>query len=320
MNQKKYYLGIDLGGTFIKGAVVDGDGSIIFSDKTPTESEKGADAIISNIVKLCNYVIDGAGLSKTDISGVGMGSPGIVDSNKGVVVYSENLKLKDFPIAKNTEELLGLPVKVANDANAAALGEAIFGSASSYKSSIFITLGTGVGGGVIIDGKLFEGNRGAGTELGHTVICCGGEPCNCGRRGCLEAYASATALIRNTKRTMEAHKDSKLWEIGDLSKVNGKTAFDYYDSDVYAKAVIDDYMEKLGCGIVNFANEFRPEAIILGGGVCAQGDNLIKPLRKIMDREIFAAKNSPKVDLKIAALKNDAGCLGAAALVINNKN
>ena len=312
----KYYLGIDLGGTFIKGAIVDRKGKIAVSDKVPTESQKGNDTVTKNIAALCNTLIEKAGLTKADIVGIGMGSPGIVDSRAGVVVYSENLNLKNFPIAKETERLTGLPVKVANDANAAALGESIFGSASAYNSSIFITLGTGVGGGIIIDGKLFEGNCGAGAELGHTVICCGGEPCNCGRRGCLEAYASATALIRNTKRAMEAHKDSKLWEIGDVSNVNGKTPFDYYDKDVYAKEVVDDYIEKLGCGIVNFANEFRPEAIILGGGVCAQGDNLIKPLRKIMDREIFAQANSPKVDLRIASLENNAGCLGAAALVI----
>ena len=179
-----------------------------------------------------------------------------------------------------------------------------------------ITLGTGVGGGIVIDGKLVEGNLGAGAELGHTVIVHGGAQCSCGRRGCLEAYSSATALIRDTKRAMEAHPDSKMWEIGTLDAVNGKTVFDYAPVDVYAKEVLDSYIEHLACGLINYANIFRPEVILLGGGVCAQGDNLIKPLQAIMDKEIYAGDKGPRVPILIAELENSAGLLGAAALLM----
>jgi glucokinase len=182
---------------------------------------------------------------------------------------------------------------------------------------ILLTLGTGVGGGIVVDNKLIEGNKSAGAELGHSVIVASGEQCTCGRKGCLEAYSSASALIRDTKRAMLSHKDSKMWEIGDIDKVTGKTAFDYKDTDIYAKEVVDNYIEKLACGITNFANIFRPNAVVLGGGVCAQGDNLIKPLQKIVDREIFAGERGPKCEVCIATLGNNAGVLGAVALVMN---
>ena len=221
---------------------------------------------------------------------------------------------RSFFIADEVSALTGFPVRIANDANVAALGETKFGSGRDYSDTVMITLGTGVGGGIVIDGKLFEGNRSAGTELGHSVIVAGGERCTCGRRGCLEAYGSATALIRETKRAMQNDKDSKMWEIGDIELVDGKTAFDYKDVDESARAVVADYIEKLGVGITNIANEFRPEAIILGGGVCAQGAALVNPLREYLDREIFAGDRGPRVELLIARLENSAGILGAAAL------
>ncbi len=311
---KKYYLGIDIGGTFIKGAVADGDGKIYAIDKIATEPELGNMHVIDNISALADKLIKLAGLNKDDIAAAGMGSPGIVDTD-GSVIYSANLNFKNFPLASVASDRLGIPVKVTNDANAAALGEHKFGAGGKYNSSIFITLGTGVGGGIVIDGELYLGNHGAGTELGHAVIVCGGEQCSCGRRGCLEAYASATALIRDTKKAMKSHPESRLWEIGSLDAVNGKTAFDYSDSDAAAREVVESYIEKLGCGIVNLANEWRPETFIIGGGVSAQGEALTKPLREIMDREIFASDISPFVDLSIATLGNDAGCLGAVALV-----
>ena len=315
MKNKKYYLGIDLGGTFIKGAVISRDGKIIIQNKIPTESDLGTDRIVRNIAELSRELTKAASLELSDIEAVGVGSPGVIVGD-GVVICAKNLGFENFPLASEISKALGLKVRVSNDANAAALGEFKFGAANKYNSIIFITLGTGVGGGIVIDGKLFEGNRGVGAELGHSVIVAGGEPCTCGRRGCLEAYASATALIRDTKRAMMNNKASKLWQIGDVEKVSGKTAFDFYFEDESAKCVVDSYIEKLACGIVNLANEFRPEAIILGGGVCAQGENLTRPIEKIMNKEIFSAATTPKVDLVIASLGNDAGCLGAAALVM----
>ena len=314
---RKYYVGIDLGGTFIKGGIVDDLGRIIVEDKTPTESAEGAGRVATNIANLAKSLMAKAGLIPDDVVGIGMGVPGMIDSKKGVVIYSNNLQWQDFAISEEVTAQTGLPVKIANDANVAALGEVKFGVAKGMENAILLTLGTGVGGGIVAEGKLIEGNKSAGAELGHAVIVADGEQCTCGRKGCLEAYASATALIRDTKRAMQAHKDSKMWEGYSLDEVTGKTAFDYKDTDPYAKAVVDHYIEMLAFGITNFANIFRPEAVILGGGVCAQGDALVKPLQKIVDRDIFAGELGPRVPIVIAELGNSAGLLGAAALLMN---
>lgn len=312
--KKKYYVGIDLGGTFIKGGIVDGNGDILALDKVPTESEKGSEKVAENISTLALSLLEKAKIAKADVVGLGMGVPGMIDSKNGVVTYSGNLKFKEFHIAESVSKRTGLAVKIGNDANVAALGEVKFGAAKGCENMVMITLGTGVGGGVVAEGKMLEGNRSAGAELGHTVIVRGGEQCSCGRKGCFEAYSSATALIRDTKRAMEAHKDSKMWETYTLETVNGKTAFDYKDSDPYAKEVVQNYVENLAVGLTNLANIFRPEVILLGGGVCAQGDNLIKPVQAILDAELYGGDMGPAVPVKIAQLENSAGVLGAVAL------
>ncbi len=313
---RKYYVGIDLGGTFIKGGIVDDLGNILVEDKTPTESEKGGDKVAENIAGLASSLLERAGLTLADVEGLGMGVPGMIDSKAGNVIFSNNLQWTDFRISEKVSALTGLRVKIANDANIAALGEVKFGAAKAYDDVIMITLGTGVGGGIVVDGKLVEGNQGAGAELGHTAIEMDGEQCTCGRKGCLEAYASATAIIRDTKRAMLAHKDSKMWEIGGTEQVTGKTAFDYKDSDPYAKEVVERYIRALACGITNFANIFRPQAVLLGGGVCAQGEALVKPLQALVNRDIFAGSMGPQVPILIAELENSAGVLGAAALLM----
>ena len=314
---RKYYVGIDLGGTFIKGGIVDDLGNIVYEDKAPTESDKGAEKVAENIAALVKKLLERVGLGADDVEGIGMGVPGMIDSKNGNVIYSNNLAWKDFAIGPRVSELTGLLVKIANDANVAALGEVKFGVAKGYENAILLTLGTGVGGGIVVDGVLIEGNKSAGAELGHSVIVAGGEQCTCGRKGCLEAYASATAIIRETKRAMQADKNSKMWEIGSLDQVTGKTAFDYKDVDGAAKAVVDAYIEKLACGITNFANIFRPEVVILGGGVCAQGDGLIKPLQALLNKELFAGDLGPQVPIVIAKLGNLAGLLGGAALLMD---
>lgn len=313
----KYYIGIDLGGTFIKGGIVNEKGEILICDKTPTEVEKGDKGVAANIAKLAKDLLDRQGVALTDVEGLGIGSPGMIDSAEGNVVYANNLGWENFRICDELSRLLdGVKVKIGNDANVAALGEVKFGAARNYNSAVMITLGTGVGGGIVIDGKLVEGNKGAGAELGHIVIVKDGDQCSCGRKGCFEAYSSATALIRETKKAMEAHPDSKMWECGSLDVVTGKTSFDYAPIDVYAKEVVDSYIEHLACGLTNYANIFRPEVILLGGGVCAQGDNLIVPLQKLVDKEIYAGEKGPSVPILIAELENNAGLLGAAALLM----
>ena len=313
---RKYYVGIDLGGTFIKGGIVDDLGNVIYQDKVPTEAEGGQDVVAANIAALANSLIERCGLSKDDLEGIGMGVPGMIDSERGIVISSNNLNWHDFNIAEAVSSKTGLKVKIANDANVATLAEVKFGAARNRRNVIMLTLGTGVGGGIVANGQLIEGNLSVGAELGHSVIAMGGERCTCGRRGCLEAYASATALIRDTKRAMQTHPDSKMWEIGSLDAVTGKTAFDYKNSDKYAKEVVDNYIGALATGITNFGNIFRPEVVLLGGGVCAQGDELIKPLQELVNREIFAGDAGPEVKVLIATLGNTAGTLGAASLLM----
>lgn len=313
---KKYCVGIDLGGTFIKGGIVDADGNIIVIDKTPTEAKESNIKICENIASLTESLIKKSGINKADIIGIGMGAPGMIDSKNGIVKCAENLYIESLPMAQIVEDLTGFKVKIANDANVATLGEVRFGAAKNKDNAIMITLGTGVGGGMVCNGEIIEGNEGAGAELGHTVIAMGGELCSCGRRGCAEAYASATALIRDTKKAMNAHKDSKMWEIGDIDKVDGKTAFDFAPIDPYAKEVVDNYIYALATIIVNFANVFRPDAIILGGGVCAQGKSLTDPIEQIVKKEIYGGDLGPSVPVVVAELGNSAGVLGAAALLI----
>ena len=314
---RKYYIGIDLGGTFIKGGIVNDKGEILVSDKTPTESEKGSDGVSENIANLAKKLLASMNLTTSDVVGVGIGCPGMIDSGEGNVIYSNNLNWVDFNIANKVSSLLGnIRVSVANDANVAALGEVKFGAAKDYNDAVMITLGTGVGGGIVIDGKLVEGNKGAGAELGHMVIHGGGEQCTCGRKGCFEAYSSATALIRDTKRAMEANPDSQMWQVGDISKVDGKTVFDYCETDKAASDVLEKYLDDLACGLTNIANIFRPQVILLGGGVCAQGDRLVKPLQKRLNDSIFAGDKGPEVKIIIAKLGNSAGLLGAAALLM----
>ena len=314
---RKYYVGIDLGGTFIKGGIVDDLGNIICTDKIPTESEGGEKKVAANIAKLVDIVIKKAGLIKDDVVGIGMGVPGMIDSERGVVLLSNNLRWYDFHIADEVSNLTGLKVKIANDANVAILAEVKFGAAKNRRNVVMLTLGTGVGGGLVCNGELYEGNLSVGAELGHMVIDKSGEPCTCGGRGCLEAHTSATALIRNTKRMMKKHPESLMWKTYTLENADGKTAFDYKDTDEFAKEVVDKYIDDLATGITSLVNIFRPEVVLLGGGVCAQGDNLIIPLQKIVNKSMFAGDAGPESKILIATLGNTAGTLGAACLVMD---
>lgn len=301
------YIGIDVGGTAIKGAVIDESGKLYGEDSVVTV--KGEE-IVNGIEVLCNRLMK---LNKEKVKGVGVGCAGVIDSAGGVVVQANNLNLFGFPMVKLLTEKINLPVKITNDANAAALGEARFGAGKSYKNSILVTLGTGVGGGIVIDGKLFEGNKSAGAEIGHMVIERGGEQCSCGRRGCFEAYSSATALKRRTKWAMEEDAGSAMWKKYTSDTVTGKTAFEFAETDTSAKQVVDRYIDYLACGLINLANVFRPEIIMLGGGVSKEGERLTKPLQEILDREVFAADYA-RVIVAPATLGSAAGVFGAAAL------
>ena len=303
------YIGIDVGGTAIKGAVVDEKGKLYGQDSVPTV---GGEEIANGIVTLCNRLMK---MNKEEVKGIGIGCAGVIDSTEGKVILARNLSLVDFPLVKLVREKINVPVKITNDANAAALGEAKFGAGRNYKSSILVTLGTGVGGGIVIDGKLFEGNKSAGAEIGHMVIEKGGEPCSCGRRGCFEAYSSAVALKRMTKIGMEENPGSAMWGKYTSQTVTGKTAFEFYKTDTAASEVVEKYIEYLACGLVNLANIFRPEIIMLGGGVSKEGERLTVPLQEIMDREAFAIGYAP-VKVATATLGNSAGAYGGVALFL----
>ncbi len=311
----KYYAGIDLGGTFIKCGIVDSEGRLLKKSSVPTSGS------YSDIAKaMADLAVSLAGELDVKLSGIGIGAPGTVDGKNGVILYSNNLHWNNVSLVSDIEKISGVPVAITNDANAAALGEYAFGAGKIYDNIIFITLGTGVGGGIIIDGKIYEGLGGAGAELGHMVISVGGEPCSCGRRGCLEAYASASALVRQAQKYMQEHKESLMNELceGDPERMNGKVFFSAVKAkDAGACEVYDKYLDNLASGLVNFANIFRPDAIIIGGGISAEGKNLTDPLNERMEKEIYGGNDYAKVKLLTSDLANDAGLFGAAKLVMD---
>lgn len=315
MSEKlKKYIGIDIGGMTVKGIIIDEEGNTLIEDRIATGSEDGGNSMCKNIVAMIKKMLAAAKVAKTEVVGVGMGCPGLIDSKNGMVVFAGNLSLENFPLARGVEEKIGLPVKITNDANAAALGEAKFGAGKQYQNSILVTLGTGVGGGIIVDGKLFEGGNSAGTEIGHMVIETDGYPCTCGRKGCFECYSSATALMRKTKEAMIEDNHSKMWKTYTPQTVSGKTSFEYQNTDIAAKEVVDWYVKHLACGITNLVNVFRPEIVMLGGGVSEQGEKLSVPVQKLVDKEIFASTDYAPVKIVKASLGSRAGAFGAAAL------
>ena len=311
-----YRIGIDLGGTNIVAGVVNEQYQIVATAKRKTAMPRPAEAIMEDMVTVCREAVQNAGLTMEDISGVGVGSPGTCNSETGVVEYANNLQFVQVPMRAFLEERLHKPVCIENDANAAAYGELVAGAAKGKSSCVCITLGTGVGGGVIIDGEIMAGHNFAGAELGHTVIVVDGEPCTCGRRGCWEAYASATGLIRQTRRTMEAHRDSKMWEMtGGLEQVNGRTAFDAMrQGDAAGKGAVDAYIRYIACGLVNMINIFQPEVLCVGGGICNEGETLMKPLREFISKERYSQCSNKQTEICVAKLGNDAGIIGAAFL------
>ncbi len=312
-----YRLGIDLGGTNIAAGVVDENFKIVGSGKVKTGAGRSAQEIVEDMAQAARIAVKNAGLELSDIYSLGIGSPGSVVPSKGVVAYTNNLNFKNVPICAMLKELLGIDAYIENDANAAAYGELLAGAGKGCKDLVAITLGTGVGGGVIIDGKIFSGSNNAGTELGHTVICVDGIHCSCGRDGCWEAYASATALIRQTKDEMSRCPDSVMWELvnGDLDNVSGITAFDAMrKGDAAGQRVVDKYLRYVAIGITNMINIFQPDVLCIGGGVSKEGDTIIKPITDFVVRERYSKNIEKQTVIKTAALGNDAGIIGAAYL------
>lgn len=312
-----YRLGIDLGGTNIATGVVDENFKIIGSGKVKTNAPRPAEEIVDDMVKSALMAVKDANLTIGDIDSIGVGTPGSVVQTTGVVTYSNNLGFYNLPLAEMLEKKLGKKVYIENDANAATYGEYIAGAGKGTENFVAITLGTGVGGGIIIGGKIYSGSNFAGGELGHTVIQMNGEACTCGRNGCFEAYASATALIRQTKQAMIKFPESKMWEIcnKDINNVSGRTAFDGARSgDEAAIGVVNDYINYLSVGIANIINTFQPDVFCVGGGISNEGEYLMAPIRKLVKGENYARNMEKNTEIKAATLGNDAGIIGAAYL------
>ncbi len=314
-------IGIDLGGMSAKGAILQ-DGKLLGKSRVTTDASKPAEKTACDLAELCMATLAAAGASLSDIEAIGIGAPGVVDSANGTIVYWSNFQWRNVELASLVSKLTGKKVFLTNDANAAALGEARYGAGKNYKDSILVTLGTGVGGGIVLDGKLFEGFRSAGAEIGHMSINFDGGKCTCGRNGCFERYASATALINATREEMMNNPKSEMWKIaGSIEKVDGRTAFDGMRMrDETAKRVIEKYISALGEGIVNLVNLFRPQAVLLGGGVSAEGEALLAPLREFVLPRLYVSTEYAPFELRCAELGNDAGIFGAAQYALDHLN
>ena len=310
-----HYLGIDLGGTNVAAAVVDREGTILGKVSLPTP-RTGAEAVADQMAAAARAAAEKAGVPLEQVESVGIGSPGTIEPEQGLIRFWSNLNFVDVPLGGLMEARLHKKIYLENDANAAALGEYAAGAGKGSQSMVAITLGTGVGGGAVLNGKLYTGFNYAGMEVCHFVIEYGGRLCTCGRKGCFEAYCSATALIKRAREVMEEHPDSLLWQLaGSLEGVDGRTPFDAAaQGDAAAGKVIDEYVNYLGCGVASLVNIFQPEVFCIGGGPSAQGETLMAPVRYILNREDYARNSVRRTRLVRAALGNDAGIIGAALL------
>lgn len=311
------YMGIDLGGTNIAAAVVGEEGTILGRTSIPTPC--GAHEVAQIMAVAARAAAQDAGVRVEEVDSIGIGAPGTINPERGVIQYWSNLNFQNVPLADLLREQLPMevPIYMENDANAAALGEYAAGAGKGSESMVAITLGTGVGGGAVFHGKLYTGFNYAGMEVGHFVLEQGGRPCTCGRKGCFEAYCSASALIRRTRQQMEANPGSLLWELtkGDLEQVNGRLPFDAAAlGDPTAGMVVDEYLEYLGSGVASLVNILQPEVFCIGGGLSNQGETLMAPVRYILNREDYARNNARRTRLLRAQLGNDAGLIGAAML------
>ncbi len=311
-----YRIGVDLGGTNIAVGLINEKYEIIARAGAKTNMPRPAKEIFADIVKCVKEAVSRAGLDMSEISGIGIGTPGSCDKKNGVILYANNLDFNNVPAVEMINaEIPGVPVYIENDANCAALGEALAGSGMGKNSFVAITLGTGVGGGVILDGKVLSGCNDAGGELGHISIKFDGEPCNCGRVGCWERYASATALVNQTKAAMKEHKDSKMWELcsDKIENAGGRTAFDAMRAgDKWGKEVVDNYIRYIAIGTTDIVNIFQPEMLCFGGGICNEGETLLAPIREFVARERYSKHQAVQTEICRAKLGNDAGIIGAA--------
>ena len=308
-----YRIGIDLGGTNIAVGIVDETYRIVGGAHQPTRADQGAETLLDDISVCVKNALALSGLALQDCAGAGIGVPGTCDTRAGIVRYAHNIGWDGVPVTQALRKRLGLPVFLANDADSAALGEVCAGAARGCESALLVTLGTGVGGGFVVDGKIYNGHRSLGGEFGHMCIQMDGEACSCGQRGCWEAYASATALIRQAVAAAQQHPDSALNRVPAL---DGRSIYACAAAgDPAARAVTDQYARYVGVGLVNFINALYPEVILLGGGVSGAGEALLAPVRDYVRANAFVRDAALHPQVRAATLGGDAGIIGAAALV-----
>ena len=313
------YFGVDIGGTGIKVGAVSPEGKLLHSESAPTQAALGYEVLASDIAGLINKVMEEKGISLDEVGGIGLGCPGSIDDKKGVVIYSNNINLTNAPLCDEVKKHINKPVYIGNDANCAALGEYFALGDNNVDHMVAITLGTGVGGGIIINKKIFTGFNGVAGELGHTTLIMDGEPCTCGRKGCWEAYASVTALNRDAVNAAKNAPDSLLAKeiAANDGKSNGKILFGCaQNGDATALDVLDKYAKYVAEGIVDLINIFQPEYVVIGGGVSAQGDYLLNPIKKYVAKSTYGGELVKTAEIKMAKLGNDAGIIGAALLAL----
>ena len=311
-----YYIGLDVGGTTFKAGVVTEDGRIVHKDAMPIGIERPYQEIIADMAALCKKVAADAGIEMSEIKSIGVGVPGLFDNKTGMIPFCTNLGWHDIPFVAEMKKHLDTPVYGDNDATVAGLAESVAGVSAGIRDCVFLTLGTGVGGGIIIDGKPYSGAHGCGSEIGHMMIKMGGELCTCGNYGCFERYASATAIIREARKAIVEHPESSMLAAcgGDPEKLNAKIVIDAARAgDEAAKAVFGGYVQALAVGIINIINMLDPEVIVLGGGVSAAGEFLLNAVREAVKPMVFF-KTMPYARIELAQLGNDAGIIGAAML------
>lgn len=316
-----YHIGVDVGGTNIAAGIIDDNGKLIICSSTKTGRHRPFAEIMGDMLALCDEIISRARIDAAQITTIGIGTPGNVDMHANRVVFGNNIPSftgADFDVAVK-EHYPHMKLYLDNDANVAALAEAECGAAKGKKNVLMVTLGTGVGGGIIIDGKICRGFNGAGGEIGHIVIEKNGLLCNCGRQGCWEQYASVTALVRETEEELRKYPHSSIHKIidGDISRISGLTSFNAMrKGDACGKAIVEKYIEYIGIGLVDMVNVLQPEIVVIGGGISKEGDYIIKPLREYVKKHVYTSSipDFPQAEIVAAKMGNDAGIIGAALL------
>lgn len=313
-----YRIGVDLGGTNIVVGIIDENNKIVAKASRKTNAPRAAEGIFDDMADAIKEAMSQIHITNDDIISVGVGTPGSVNKSEELIEFANNLGFDNVPAYALLRERIGIQnIYFDNDANCAALGEAVAGCGKGVQNFVMITLGTGVGSGIIVNGKLVTGVNYAAGEMGHTVLVYDGLQCNCGRKGCWEKYSSATALISQTKDAMKKNYNSLMWTLvgNDLNKVNGRTAFDgMRKGDTTAQAVVNNYVAFLACGIGNIVNIFQPDMVAVGGGIGNEKENLLEPVRKLLKTEIYSIHAKKQTQLVAALLGNDAGIIGAALL------